>query len=141
MASATTIQGPLSAERTGSPADPLSGTALNGTVVQDTPPSSPHRSDMSRPGVRCSPGTASSTALIVTDAEGLDALSLERLAYELGERRLALLPLPRRGEFLAAVARACSPRRRSHRTRDLDEPQDDHPWIEWFVEVTCAVRG
>jgi hypothetical protein len=19
--------------------------------------------------------------------------------------------------------------------------QDDHPWIEWFVEVTCAVRG
>ena len=76
------------------------------------------------------------TALAIIDASGLDALSLERLADELGVKAPSLYYHFRdKAEILAEVARHVL------LEAPIPRPRDDDPWTEWFVQVSMSARA
>jgi AcrR family transcriptional regulator len=76
------------------------------------------------------------TALQIIDTHGLDALSLERLADELGVKAPSLYYHFRdKAEILAEVAR------RLLLEAPIPERRANLPWIEWFVQMGLAARA
>lgn len=75
-------------------------------------------------------------ALAIVDESGLDALSLERLAEDLGVRAPSLYYHFRdKAEILAEVAR------RLLMKAPIPERRDDVPWVEWFVQLSLSARA
>ena len=76
------------------------------------------------------------TALAIIDANGLEGLSLERLAEELGVKAPSLYyHFKDKAEILAEVAR------RVLVEAPIPRPRDDAPWTEWFAQVSLSARA
>jgi TetR/AcrR family tetracycline transcriptional repressor len=86
--------------------------------------------EMGRPAV-ISRESVAAVALRLLDDEGVDALSIERIATELGVRGPSLYHhFADKSEILSEVARLVLG------DLDLDRPTDD--WKEWMVEATLT---
>jgi TetR/AcrR family tetracycline transcriptional repressor len=82
-----------------------------------------------------SPDACARTALEIIDSEGLDALSLERLAKEIGVKAPSLYHhFADKAEILARVARLVV-----LETPVPPEPSEDD-WQEWLVEMCVGFR-